>query len=85
MSLSAFADPAPLAPETVSPRRRELLSPRQLECLSWVQQGKTNWEIGRIMGIGQRTVESYLAIAFERLEVKKRVQAIVRARELGLL
>lgn len=61
------------------------LTTRQLECLTWVEEGKTSWEIGQIMGISQRTVESYLAIVFDKLEVRTRVQAVVRARRLGLL
>ena len=61
------------------------LTARQLECLRWVQEGKTAWEIGRIMGISHRTVESYLAIAFSKLQVRTRVQAVVRARNLGLI
>lgn len=63
----------------------EPLTARQLECLRWVQEGKTAWETGQIMGIGQRTVESYLAIAFAKLKVRTRVQAVLRARELGLI
>jgi DNA-binding CsgD family transcriptional regulator len=62
----------------------EPLTPRQLECLRWVREGKTAWETGQIMGIGQRTVESYLAIAFSKLKVRTRVQAVLRAQELGL-
>ena len=68
--------------------RRDLsdtLTARQIECLRWVQEGKTAWEIGQIMGITQRTVESYLAIAYQRLRVRTRVQAVIRAQALGLL
>ena len=63
----------------------EALTVRQIECLSWAQEGKTSWEIGQIMGISQRTVESYLAIVFDKLKVRTRVQAVVRARTLGLI
>lgn len=63
----------------------DTLTARQIECLSWVQEGKTSWEIGQIMGISHRTVEYYLAIVFEKLDVRTRVQAVVRARNLGLL
>lgn len=63
----------------------DALTPRQIECLTWVQEGKTAWETGQIMGISQRTVESYLAIAYGKLRVRTRVQAVIRARALGLL
>lgn len=61
------------------------LTGRQIDCLRWVQEGKTAWEIGQILGISTRTVESYLAIAFERLEVNSRLQAVLKARALGLI
>lgn len=78
------------SPETSAstrPSARTLLplTGRQIDCLRWVQEGKTSWEIGQILGISSRTVESYLAIAFERLEVNTRVQAVLKARALGLL
>jgi DNA-binding CsgD family transcriptional regulator len=71
---------------TASVARKTLpLTARQIECLRWAQEGKTAWEIGQILGISARTVESYLAIAFERLDVRTRVQAVLRARALGLI
>jgi DNA-binding CsgD family transcriptional regulator len=61
------------------------LSHRQLECLAWAQEGKSAGDIGQILGISGRTVEGHLAKACEALGVRTRVQAVVRARELGLL
>lgn len=58
---------------------------RQLECLAWVAEGKTAAEIGIILDISQRTVETHLARACETFGVHKRVQAVVKARELDLL
>lgn len=66
-------------------RRSGLLSRRQLECLSWVQEGKSARDTGQILGISQRTVEVHLAKACETLGVRTRIQAVVRARQLGLL
>lgn len=68
-----------------APGPSALLTRRQAECLTWVEAGKTAWEIGRILGISPRTVEGYLAKAYERLDVATKVQAVVRARRLGLL
>ena len=61
------------------------LSDRQLECLAWAQEGKSAGDIGQILGISGRTVEGHLAKACEALDVRTRIQAVVRARELGLL
>jgi len=58
---------------------------RQLECLSWVQEGKSATDIGGILGISGRTVDGHLAKICERLGVKARIQAVLKALELGLL
>ena len=54
------------------------LSPRELECLEWASQGKSSWEIGRILGISRHTVASYLESAKEKLGVRTVVQAAIR-------
>ncbi|WP_279596604.1 helix-turn-helix transcriptional regulator, partial [Methylobacterium sp. J-001] len=36
------------------------LSPRERETLQWTAEGKTDWEIGEIMGISEQRVESHL-------------------------
>lgn len=61
------------------------LSRRQVECLAWAEQGKSARDTGVILGISQRTVEKHLEQAYEALGVRTRIQAVVRARELGLL
>lgn len=73
-----------------SPGRRQrasdpALSPRQLECLRWAEAGKSARDTGQILGISQRTVEKHLEQAYQALGVRTRIQAVVRARQLGLL
>ena len=58
---------------------------RQLECLAWAQEGKSATDIGAILGISPRTVENHLAKACEQLGVRTRIQAVVKARDLGIL
>lgn len=65
--------------------RRVSLSRRQIQCLYWVQEGKSATDIGVILGLSPRTVEEYLAKACDKLGVRRRVQAVVRARRLRLL
>lgn len=55
-----------------------LLSPRELECLEWAAQGKSAWEIARILGISRHTVAFYLDHAKEKLGVRTIVQAATR-------
>jgi DNA-binding CsgD family transcriptional regulator len=48
------------------------LSRRESEILSWVVQGKTNPEIGTILGISPRTVQKHLERVYSRLGVENR-------------
>ncbi|WP_312162698.1 helix-turn-helix transcriptional regulator [Phenylobacterium sp.] len=61
------------------------ITKRQLECLAWVEEGKSASDIGGILGISQRTVEGHLLKICSHLGVKTRVQALLRARDLGLI
>jgi DNA-binding CsgD family transcriptional regulator len=61
------------------------LSPRQTECLFWVQEGKSSRDIGIILGVSHRIVERHVFNACRRLGVKTRLQAVIRARTLGLI
>jgi DNA-binding CsgD family transcriptional regulator len=79
----AFARSRGRAEEAFHPQA--LLTPRQLECLRWAQAGKSSNDIGVILEISNRTVDSHIKEACARLEVRTRVQAISRAIELGLL
>jgi DNA-binding CsgD family transcriptional regulator len=55
------------------------LTPREAEVLSWVAQGKTNREVGLILGSSARTVQKHLEHIFEKLGVESRTAAILRA------
>ena len=56
-------------------RARPELSPRELECLGWVSQGKSSTDIGAILGLSARTVDSYLEKAASKLGVRTRIEA----------
>lgn len=55
------------------------LTKRQLECLKWAAAGKSDWEIGEILSISESTVHAHIESAKTRLDVRTRVQAVVRA------
>lgn len=61
------------------------LSPRELTVLLWMKEGKTNWEIARILGVSERTVRFHAGSIFEKLDVTSRTQAVARALEAGLI
>lgn len=52
------------------------LSRRETEILGWVAHGKTNPEIGIILGISRRTVHKHLERIYSRLGVENRHAAI---------
>ncbi|WP_426443165.1 LuxR family transcriptional regulator [Bradyrhizobium genosp. P] len=54
------------------------LSRREIECLDWAAQGKSCWEIGRIMGISHYTVAFHLQNAKAKLGVRSTIQAVAR-------
>lgn len=55
------------------------LTPRQRECLILVAKGKTDWEIGRILGLSEETVTKYLNAARARYDVATRAQLVTAA------
>jgi DNA-binding CsgD family transcriptional regulator len=60
------------------------LSPREVTILNWMKNGKTNWEIGKILGISERTIRFHIESVFEKLGVTSRSQAVATAIEHGL-
>lgn len=60
------------------------LSPREVTILNWMKNGKTNWEIGKILGVSERTVRFHIESIFPKLEVTSRSQAVATAIEHGL-
>jgi DNA-binding CsgD family transcriptional regulator len=55
------------------------LSPREHEVLQWVANGKTDRDIGEILGISPRTVHKHLQRIYEKLGVETRTAAVMRA------
>lgn len=51
------------------------LSKRETEIMLWVAEGKTNEEIGMILGISRATVRTHLQNIFPKLGVENRVAA----------
>ncbi len=61
------------------------LTSRERECLLWAKEGKTNWEIGIILSLAERTVEFHVGNAMRKLNASNRVTAIVIALQEGLI
>jgi DNA-binding CsgD family transcriptional regulator len=54
------------------------LSPRELECLEWAAQGKSAWEIGRLLNISRRTAAFHLDNAKSKFGVRTICQAVAK-------
>jgi LuxR family maltose regulon positive regulatory protein len=63
----------------------EPLSTRELEILNLIAQGLSNHEIGERLFLALSTVKGYNRNMFDKLQVKRRTEAVARARRLGLL
>jgi two-component system, NarL family, nitrate/nitrite response regulator NarL len=61
------------------------LTTREYDVLRRVALGETNPEIAEALALTRNTVKSYLQSAFGKLDARNRVEAIIRAREAGLL
>lgn len=60
-------------------------SERELEMLKLIAQGYSNREIGERLFLALSTVKGYNQTLFGKLQVKRRTEAVARAREWGLL
>lgn len=70
-----FSSPAPL---------RELggLTEREAEVLLWVAQGKSNGEIGMILGAAEKTIKKHMTSILSKLGCEQRSAAMLRALEV---
>ncbi|QHE75950.1 XrtB/PEP-CTERM-associated transcriptional regulator EpsA [Hydrogenophaga sp. PBL-H3] len=62
-----------------------LLSKREIQVLHWVKNGKTNMEIGQILGISPPTVKNHLQKVMRKLNVNNRAQAVGKSATLRLM
>jgi LuxR family transcriptional regulator, maltose regulon positive regulatory protein len=72
--------PSPTAQPLVEP-----LSDRELEILGLIAGGLSNREISERLFLALITVKGHNRNIFRKLQVRRRTEAVARARELGLL
>lgn len=61
------------------------LSEREVECLQWAKHGKSNPDIGEILGVSSKTVEFHLSNAMTKLGANNRMMAVVIALQKGII
>lgn len=89
--LNAFRTPHPQSgdgPVTTSADRQPLIEPlsrRETEVLQLIAQGLSNREICERLFLALDTVKGHNRVIFNKLQVRRRTEAVARARELDLL
>lgn len=76
---------APSYPSSPTQSLIEPLSRREVEVLQLIAQGLSNQEIGEQLVLALETVKGYNKNIFGKLQVRRRTEAVARARALGLL
>jgi len=61
------------------------LTARELECLRWTMEGKTAWEVGRILGTSEQTAARHLHHATKKLGCANKHHAVLMGLRLGLI
>ena len=82
--MAEFARLAPPA-RTIDAGLAEPLTDREREILALVAQGLTNREIAQRLFLAEGTIKNYVTNILQKIGVRDRTQAALRARELGLL
>ncbi|OEZ73445.1 transcriptional activator protein EsaR [Janthinobacterium sp. HH107] len=85
LHLHWLALPASRRAPPAGPGATRAASARELEVLHWVREGKSNDEVGQILGISGTTVKSHLQRIYKLLGVSNRTQAVSRGIALRLL
>ena len=75
--------PARSVPNTRA-RKALGISDRELEVLELLAAGRTSKEIARRLEVSPNTVKTHVAKLYSKLDVTRRTEAAMRARELGM-
>lgn len=59
-------------------QKKQKISKRERECLHWVSEGKTSWEIALILGIKERTVNYHFTQLVGKLCARNRNHAMAK-------
>ncbi|MFD0740230.1 LuxR C-terminal-related transcriptional regulator [Lysobacter koreensis] len=61
------------------------LTERECEILELLASGQSTKELAKQLGISPNTVKTHVARVYEKLQVQRRIHAIDKARQLGLI
>jgi len=66
-------------------RERLGITPRELEILELMAEGLSNREIAERLFVSENTVKTHSSRLFDKLQAKRRTQAVQRGKEAGLI
>jgi len=66
-------------------QERPSLTAREIESLKWASEGKSGWDMSKIMNCSERTIIFHMNNAREKLNANNRTQTIAKAIWLGYL
>ena len=78
------ASAEPFAANTLAQRALGI-SARELEVLELLAAGQSNKEIARRLDVSPNTVKTHVTKLFGKLQARRRTEAILRARQLGMI
>ena len=62
-----------------SPESLDSLTEREIEILKWLTEGKSSWDIGKILSISERTVKFHVNNICVKLNAVNRTHAVAKA------
>lgn len=83
--MTEFARISRAAPQRGTESLETPLSMRELEVLRLVANGSSNKEIANTLVIAEGTVKNHLTSILSKLQARDRMQAVIRAKEIGLI
>jgi DNA-binding NarL/FixJ family response regulator len=84
--LAAVAEPAGTQFVPDDKKRDDLgITRREMEILELVAQGMSNREIAEKLFVSENTVKTHCSRAFDKLGARRRTEAVVMGKKLGLL
>ncbi len=57
----------------------QILTERETEILTWLKEGKTSWDISKILSISERTVKFHVNNTLTKLNAVNRTHAVAKA------
>jgi LuxR family quorum sensing-dependent transcriptional regulator len=81
ISMYAYARAKQLLRKEPEPTIR--LTPRERQAIQWAAAGKTDWEIGQLLGISESAAHKRIESAKRKFGTATRIQAIVEALRRG--